>query len=641
MKIKITKMVLQNFKKVRSQKLNFSDKVLITGGNRKGKTTIYDAYLWCIFGQTSKPNSIVQTLGSDNKVIHKIETSVVVYLDADGQEVKVERRLTEKWQAKDTACEKLKGTETMRLIDDIPYSVREFNDKLNALCDYKKWMMLSNINNFWELKVDDRRKQLMSIVGDIDEETLMKPYPIIYKGVIEQKKKLSDMQAQYKITKKKSDDELNLIPARIQAQDALRVDVDFDELQTQKETLDKNIAIIDAELQGSITDNTAEIEYQKRRGDIEDGLIHGRIKWHEHQLNRLMAVSRHIAEANKSIIESKGIAIEKDRINNTNKQKLIEMETRFAELKNKWNNVNEKEFSYGQTDVCPVCHRPYTEEMKKTEYDNAVKEFNLNKSEELEKIQNEATILKQQIAVVKGNINAYEQIQIKTYDNDIQAKEIAYKALREQKTDIENEKWEESSAYKELTSALDDIEKTKPIPVIDTTLEEKKARKAKLSAERDNIIKQLAGKDINERIQQEKDRLNERSLSLAQTIADCSEALRQIREYKKEKVEIIENKVNSYFSLIRWKFYEQNISNDDMREICTAIDKDGVDYDNTNDGTVINMGIDIIGGMSKALDIYVPLFVDRKESAENVVDTDQQTIYLQCVYNEPLRLQNL
>lgn len=36
----------------------------------------------------------------------------------------------------------------------------------------------------------------------------------------------------------------------------------------------------------------------------------------------------------------------------------------FNELMQQWNNVNEKEFNFAQTDVCPVCGRPYTEEMK-------------------------------------------------------------------------------------------------------------------------------------------------------------------------------------------------------------------------------------------------------------------------------------
>ena len=69
------------------------------------------------------------------------------------------------------------------------------------------------------------------------------------------------------------------------------------------------------------------------------------------------------------------------------------------------------------------------------------------------------------------------------------------------------------------------------------------------------------------------------------------------------------------------------------------MDRNGVDYNSTNDGTVINMGIDIINGISKAKDIYVPLFVDRKESVENVLPSIQQAIYLQCIYGASFKVE--
>ena len=53
------------------------------------------------------------------------------------------------------------------------------------------------------------------------------------------------------------------------------------------------------------------------------------------------------------------------------------------------------------------------------------------------------------------------------------------------------------------------------------------------------------------------------------------------------------------------------------------------------------MGVDIISGISKASNIFVPLFVDRKESAEYIVHTEQQTICLQCIYGQPLEIKSV
>ena len=46
----------------------------------------------------------------------------------------------------------------------------------------------------------------LSLAGKINEEELMKPYPMVYKGVIEEKKELSDMLTQQKATKKKAEE---------------------------------------------------------------------------------------------------------------------------------------------------------------------------------------------------------------------------------------------------------------------------------------------------------------------------------------------------------------------------------------------------------------------------------------------------
>lgn len=154
MKIEIKSITLQNFKKERYKTLSFAHNVLISGGNETGKTTIYDAYLWCLFGVTSRPDTIVQTLDCNNNIIHKLETSVVVVINYnDERDIKIERRLAERWKGKDTADEKFMGTTQSRLVDDVPYSVSQFKEKLNSLCNFEDWFMLSNISLFWTYKV--------------------------------------------------------------------------------------------------------------------------------------------------------------------------------------------------------------------------------------------------------------------------------------------------------------------------------------------------------------------------------------------------------------------------------------------------------------------------------------------------------
>lgn len=640
MKIELKTITLQNFKRGRNVVINFTHNVVISGGNETGKSTIYDAYLWCLFGVTNRHDTTVQTLDSNNNVIHKLETSVSLVINYnDERDIKIERRLSERYKAENTIEEKFLGTTQTRLIDDVPYSVSAFRNKLNSLCNFDDWFLLSNINIFWSYKVDERRRILMSLAGEINESELMQNYPAVHRGVIIEKKELSEMLKQQNTTRNKANDELQTIPAKVQAQDALKVIDDFDVVEEDKKKIDLQLADIDAALQGVVTNTAEQQEYDNKLATENNKYNNVREQWQTNHFQMVDEAFKNVTAASESLHEATRLQKEHSDTYVENKTKISELTNEFNKLMQQWKDVNEKEFNFAKTDVCPVCGRPYTDEMKEQEYENAVNEFNTHKSNKLTEIQNKATEIHNQITVLKGLVNTYLQVTSVSDNNNIKTKQETYNNLVKKRSELQSLTWEQSNEKANADASLQAIVATKPLLVVDTTHEENKLKKKELTKKRDDLIKRLSGRDNNKRIEEEKVKLDKRSRELAQIVADCNEVIRQIKEYKKNKIAVVENKVNSFFSLIRWKFYEQNITNDDEKEICKAIDRNGVDYNSTNDGTVINMGIDIINGISKAKDIYVPLFVDRKESVENALPSIQQAIYLQCVYGTPFKVE--
>lgn len=641
MKIEIKSMTLQNFKKVRSQQIEFGHNMLISGGNKVGKTTIYDAYLWCIFGVTSKQNGVVQPLDANNNIIHKLETSVTVLLNYnDEREVKVQRVLSEKWKAKDTAEEQFCGTTQERLVNDIPLSVSAFNKKLSEMLDCDRWLLLSNINLFWAKKVDERRRILMALAGNINEHELMESYPLVFQSVVKEGKNLDEMLAQNKLNKRKAEDEQKVIPAKVQAQDMLRSDADFPALKEELRKVDAELAILNAALQGVAQ---ADPSMEKYLADIQAlnlKIARAQKDWQDAKLARVDRAVSAERKAYDALRDAQVRAEENRKAYIASQSKLASVSENFASKAKAWKEENDRQFDFTAMDVCPVCGRPYTEEMKEREYENAVAEYNKAKAERLAKIQNEAIEDKQCMTILKGNVSTYERITKEEDEQDVNAKRELYEDLRKKRLDEQGAIWEDCQEKMEFDKLVSELEAGKPTPKeTSATSEGDNERKRVLVARRDDVIRLLAGEQTNARIEQEKERLSKRSLELAQISANCSEAVRQIKAFKKAKITAVESKVNSYFSLVRWKFYEQNVTNDDEKEICAAIDKDGIDYGNTNDGSVINMGVDIIGGISRATDTYVPLFVDRKESAEHIVAVEQQAIFLQCVFGEPLKIE--
>jgi DNA repair protein SbcC/Rad50 len=74
MKLEIKKISLLNFKGVRNYETNFSLRTTVYGDNSSGKTTIFDAFTYLLFGKDSldRQQFEVKTLDKNNNVIWKV-----------------------------------------------------------------------------------------------------------------------------------------------------------------------------------------------------------------------------------------------------------------------------------------------------------------------------------------------------------------------------------------------------------------------------------------------------------------------------------------------------------------------------------------------------------------------------------------
>ena len=80
MNIKINKLILQNFKGIKSLEINADGENLnIYGDNATGKTTVFDAFTWLLFGKDSLGRSDfgIKTQDESGNVIHNLEHSAV------------------------------------------------------------------------------------------------------------------------------------------------------------------------------------------------------------------------------------------------------------------------------------------------------------------------------------------------------------------------------------------------------------------------------------------------------------------------------------------------------------------------------------------------------------------------------------
>lgn len=101
---------MRNFKGVLGERVvEFSPTVTkVYGANRTGKTTIADAFRWCLFGKNTegKADFGIKTKDAQGNVIPELEHEVTVLLDVDGQETTITRTFVEKWSKPRGVAEK-------------------------------------------------------------------------------------------------------------------------------------------------------------------------------------------------------------------------------------------------------------------------------------------------------------------------------------------------------------------------------------------------------------------------------------------------------------------------------------------------------------------------------------------------------
>lgn len=640
-KIKLQSIAINNFKGIRFLKLNFEGKdSIIQGANGSGKTTIYKAYYWCLTGKTIEPNETVQTLDQDNEIVHKIETSVeMTLLIDDSYEVILKRTLTEKWKAKGMPNETFDGTEQKQFFNEIPFNKKEFEAKLNGICDLEKWILLSNINTFMQLKAEDRRKMLISMAGEVDEQKLMKPYPAVMKAVNVEKKNIEELQKQVLSTKKRSNDELKTIPSQIDAQDRLKVNENFEAKKKEIISIEKEIADIDRQLEGS----NEELESAKKHREeiqsltakIAEAEKSWRINYDKEREEATIALSNAQAEYD-SALKSKEAIVEEQVKKATN---IKTLEEEFDKKKAEWEKVNLTTYTAETLTACPVCGHVFTEEEKIAKGNAAIEHFNADKSEKLKKLLEEAGIIKQQITALTGSYNEGKQIILPQAETLLASKQTALNEKKRLLEVIKGKKIENDGNISKLKSELSTIENNVPSSEDNGDKQALRDRKKGLTETKDALIKILAGEETNRRIEEEKEKLNKRAEELAQIVADCDNTLYQIMEYKKAKINAIESKINSFFQIAQWKFFRKNIGDDNFTEVCDCL-HNGVDYNSTNAADKINLGVDIVSSIGKAYGIEAVIFVDFRESVADLLKVDNQVISLEHVANATLTLNN-
>lgn len=252
---------LRNFKGIKKLDLSFDKhETNIHGANGTGKTTVFDAFTWVLFGKDSsdRKDFNIKTLNPNGTNVEKTEHTVTAVLSVDGKEITLHRIYRENWVKKrGEADAELKGHETLFYINDVPKKAGEYAAEISEIVDESVFKLITNPQYFPAMKWQDQREILFKIAGTVSDQEIANGNREFEK-LLEKLdgKKLADYKIQIAATKRKLKADLEAIPTRIdEAENAKPEAFDFVAIESQIE---------DKELQQKLS-HKAIIEQQNKR----------------------------------------------------------------------------------------------------------------------------------------------------------------------------------------------------------------------------------------------------------------------------------------------------------------------------------------------------------------------------------------
>lgn len=620
--MKLVQLNLQNFKGIEFGDFRFTNNTIIRGDNATGKTTVFDALCWLLFGKDSldRADFQIKTL-KNGEPVHNVNHMVQAAFDnEDGTGFTLKRIYREKYSNPRGGEVKLTGHTTDYFINDVPSKEKEYKAFISSMINEDVFKLITNPLFFNEQYTwQNRRKLLLEMCGDVDDASVinskdeLKRLTELLNGrsVDEQRKiiasKKTAINKELDMIPVRIDEAVNCKPTPLEAEQKLKDDIAT--IETAIKQLEEDKSVIVNGLDGA--ERTAKIREVKRKlADRKSQLMNE----HTDKERRL----EH--EYKLSLVQLQMAESERDRFKDREYEldtQIKQEEARIEKLQSEFDKFNQSQFD---DELCPTCGQPYPAE-KRAELEaifNTQKATNL---EEWQKLIDSANSLKQnyieQKEIMQVKVDGMCS-QIEELSNNKDTKEKAMNEVGE--VDLDNDVQVNDLKAELFMLELDeDNTSDDQLKRIDSQLSELADKRSTLQTEltKYDVIRDIT-KRINELEQEQQRLINEKNL--------VDETAFLLDEFVKAKVEMLEDTINKHFTITTFKM--ANVLVNGSVEDCCETMVDGVPYRSLNNAARINAGIDIINALTKFYNVTAPVFIDNAEAVTKFVNCNSQTIKL-------------
>lgn len=614
-KVVLTHLVLEHFCGIKHLDTDLWDRTIVSGFNREGKSTILNAIIYLLTDKTSNNSAAGDNVRPhDKNGLREDFVDIVVSgtFGVDNEEYTLTKTQRQKW-VKKRGCEdrEFQGNENVYAINGVPKNLKDFTAFINEnICPVDVLPFCINANAFLSLDNKKRREKVLSLADNYSDEDVIASNPEfevlrsdLKVGTVDEisKRDKSNIAA---LKKRQSE-----IPARIDEVSKSIIQEDFAELELHKNALKEKLTECEAKASEEITLQTT---ISKLKGDLTQiaAKLTGTANSKQHELE--MKAKDIKSESDVLSTKIKAYEDELEYLEQTieNRQKVI------VETESNLDKATKREI--GQISLfCPTCGQLMPDEKQN---ENKAK-LEAQKRAEIDRYSDYLESLK---AELKTSVEKAKAIRSKLPDMTTNRNQLLSQVAELQKeissmTEVVN--YEDDPEYIAKQKEITDLESKLP------SFRDYKSDKYVVKEQLEEIEYRLGQAAANEKAEERIVQLRDEQKIVGQNILKAEAHLDLLDRFSRARIEMLEESVNSYFEIIRWRFFKKNI-NCGYESVCQAL-VGGENYDallNKSDRLLCQL--DLCKAFQKANDINLFLLTDDCESIDNdrLPDTDHQQI---------------
>jgi DNA repair exonuclease SbcCD ATPase subunit len=628
--VKLKSISLLNFRGVQKFELNDIPTVLdIHGRNGSGKTSIYDAWLWLLFGKDHEGRSDHELKPKgENRVNVEVEAEILV----NEKQTSLRRVYREEWiKPRGENEEIFKGNTTDYYINDVGVKKSDYDQAVADICEETLFKTVTNPHYFTSLKKEQQRDILFSLIPEITNEQIASQKPE-FEELLKYVTGVSfdNFKKELLARKRRIKEQLERIPTEIETTNRNMPETDdWDEIEAKIKSLQADIEKIDLFMTDALAKGEEEqkevLAIQEKINQyladnaklerIEKQQIADDIERKENEIRRLL-LSIGDDERDYKTKKSRKDSLEKD---------LKYYQDKIESLRKQWKEINAEKLEFNENElICPTCKQQLPEQDIEERRNHMQEAFNKSKSERLAANLEDGKKIRQMVDSLLSEIqhlNIPDAPDTSEKQTQIEKLKAEIQALKEKKP-----QYRESILFKANEAKIRELREKISVPVDRDSIDMLKNNKRTLQSEIDALKKRLYNREIIENLKKSIDEINERKSKLNQELAKLEQQEFTIKEFEFAKNTEYESRINMLFEKVQFRLFKEQVDGQVVPD-CEAT-MNGTNYSTLSNAEKIYAGLDIINGIGSSYDICAPIFIDNRESTTVIPEMQAQIINL-------------